>query len=238
MTLLVGSNEMRGAYCDLPAQLDLMYQARAVLAMQPGGSRHTWVTIGVDGTNRWNRGYVHDVVVGPWCGSSNQASWWLFEGSEQWATVYGMQLDCDFDAQIRAVAALRLPHTDGVDCEMLFFLLADCKAHVILDGGDGFTEKSPGAMMCHCCGKNRETVLQRFGGGEMAMASIVGQVRATGVCRGIPAERCIPDCGSHGVLRVAHCGLNGMVKVLREHGLLLRLAAARLTRALEWCSEA
>ena len=53
---------MHGAHCRFQEHLDVMYQARAVPApdaMQPGGSRYTWVTIGVDGSCRWNRGYVH-----------------------------------------------------------------------------------------------------------------------------------------------------------------------------------
>ena len=59
VSILEGSNEMRGAYCDLPTRFNLMYKARAVPApdpMQPDGSWHTWVTIGVYGTNRWNMG--------------------------------------------------------------------------------------------------------------------------------------------------------------------------------------
>ena len=133
-----------------------------------------------------------------------------------------MQSECDFDAQIGAAEVFCLPYTDGVECEPLFFLRADGKAHVILTGEDGFTKKSPRAMVCDCCGKNREAVLQRFGGGEVAIAGIEGQ--------DIPLERHIPDYGAHGVLRVAHCAVNGMVKVLREHGCLSRTAAARLVQ--------
>ena len=118
VTISEESDEMRGAYCLFPERLDLMYHVRAVPApdaMQPGGSRYTWVTIGVDGTNRWNRGYVHCAVVGLWSRPKDVTSWWLFEGSEQWATVYRMQTECNFDAQIQAAQALRLPHADGVE---------------------------------------------------------------------------------------------------------------------------
>ena len=65
--------------------LELMYQARAVPApdtMQAGGLRYTWVTIGVDGTNWLNRGYVHRAVAGPWSGPNDLANWCLFEESE------------------------------------------------------------------------------------------------------------------------------------------------------------
>ena len=161
--------------------------------MQPGGSPYIWVTIGVDGTDRWNRVYVHCAVAGPWSGTNDFASWWLFEGSEQWATVYRMQTECNFGAQIRAAPALRLPHVDGVERQPLLFLRADGKAHVILAGGDSFAKKSPGAMVCHCCGKTRQTVLQRFSGAEVAMANIAGRLRLTGVFRDIPLERRIPD---------------------------------------------
>ena len=56
---------------------------------------------------------------------------------------------------------------------------------MILAGGDSFTKKSPGAMVCRCYGKNCENVLQRFGGAEVAMACIEGRLRLTGVFREI-----------------------------------------------------
>ena len=111
----------------------------------------------------------------------HQASWWLFEGSEQWATVYRMQSECGFDAQIRVAKALCLPHTDGVERDPLFFLRADGKAHMILACGDGFTKTTPGAMVCHCCGKNMETVLQCFGGARWPWHKLKGN-RALRVC--------------------------------------------------------
>ena len=80
-----------------------------------------------------------------------------------------MQLACDFDAQMRAAVALQLPHVDGLARNPLFFLRADGKTHIMLAGGDGFTKKSPGAMVCHCCGANRSTVLRKFGGQEVAL---------------------------------------------------------------------
>ena len=92
-----------------------------------------------------------------------------------------MQTECNFDALIRAAQALRLPHADGVERQPLPFLWADGKAHVILAGADSFTKKSPGAMACHCCGKHRQTVLQRFGGAEVAMPAIEGGPPLTGV---------------------------------------------------------
>ena len=85
---------MQGAYCNIAERLALLYEVRAVRtpkALQPGAQRNTWVTIGVDGTNRWNRAYVHCAVAAPGCGPTQLASWWLFEGSEMWATVYSMQ---------------------------------------------------------------------------------------------------------------------------------------------------
>ena len=90
---------MQGAFCNLADRLALLYQARSVPTpdtMQAGAQRHTWVTIGVYGTNWWNRAYVHCVVAPPGCGPTQHASWVLFEGSEMWATVYHMQSECDF----------------------------------------------------------------------------------------------------------------------------------------------
>ena len=73
-----------------------------------------------------------------------------------WATMYNMQSECDLDTRLRAATALRLPHEDGLAHSALFFVRADGKAHIMLAGGDGFTKKRPGAMVCHCCGANRE----------------------------------------------------------------------------------
>ena len=67
-----------------------------------------------DGTKRWNRAYVHCAVVAPGCGPTHLANWWLFEGSEMWATVYSMQSESDLLTQLRAATALQLPHADRV----------------------------------------------------------------------------------------------------------------------------
>ena len=88
--ILEGEYEMQGAYCSIAERLALLYEARAVRTpetLQPGAQRNTWVTIGVDRTNRWNGAYVHCAVAAPGCGPTQLASWWLFEGSEMWATV-------------------------------------------------------------------------------------------------------------------------------------------------------
>ena len=115
-----------------------------------------------------------------------------------WATVYNMQSVCDFDTQLRAAAALQLPHADGVARRPLFFVRADGKAHIMLAGGDGLSKKRPGAMVCHCCGANSETVLRKFGGQEVALEGIKGHVRLTGVFCDIPADRRVSDFGAHG----------------------------------------
>ena len=115
--ILEGEYEMQRAYCNIAERLAVLYEARAVHtqeALQPGAQRNTWVTIGVAGTNRWNRAYVHCAMAAPGCGPTQLASWRLFEGSEMWATVYNMQLECDFDTQLGAAKALQLPHADGV----------------------------------------------------------------------------------------------------------------------------
>ena len=233
--ILEGEYEMQGAYCNIAERLALLYEARAVRtpeALQPGAQRNTWVTIGVDGTNRWNRAYVHCAVAAPGCGPTQLASWWLFEGSEMWATVYSMQSECDFDTQLRAATALQLPHADGVARSPLFFVRADGKAHIMLAGGDGFTKKRPGAMVCHCCGANSATVLRKFGGQEVALEGIKGHVRLTGVFRDIPADRRIPDFGAHGVMRVAFPGVNGIVRGLVTHGGVSRKNAATMVQGV------
>ena len=145
-----------------------------------------------------------------------------------WATVHSVQSECDFDTQLRAATALQLPHADGVARSPLFFVWADGKAHIMLAGGDGFTKKSPGAMVCHCCGANRETVLPKFGGQEVALEGIKGHVRLTGVFRDIPEDRRVPDFGAHGVMRVAIAGVSGIVRVLVTHGGVSRKSAATM----------
>ena len=69
VALLEQFDEMRGPYCPFAQRMDLMSQARAVPApdaMHPRGLRYTKLTIGVDGTNRGNRGHVHCAMAGPW----------------------------------------------------------------------------------------------------------------------------------------------------------------------------
>ena len=73
--------------------------------MQARAEHHTWVAIGVDGTDEWNRVYVHCApgASGLWANTA----WWPFEG--RWATVYRMQSACDFDAQPRAAWPCNCP---------------------------------------------------------------------------------------------------------------------------------
>ena len=114
----------------------------------------------------------------------------------------------------------------------LFFVPADGKAHIMLAGGDGFTKKSPRAMVCHSCGANRETVLRKFGGQEVALEGINGHVRLTGVFRDILADRRVPDFGAHGVMCVAISGVNGIVRVLVTHGGVSRKSAASMVQGV------
>ena len=149
-----------------------------------------------------------------------------------WATVYSMQLECDFDTELRAATALQRRHAAGVARSSLFFVWVDGKTHIMLAGGDGFTKKSPGAMVCHCCGANRETVLRKFGGQEVALEGIKGHVRPTGVFRDIAADRRVPDFGAHGVMRIAIAGVNGIARVLVTHGGVSRKSAASMVQGV------
>ena len=143
-----------------------------------------------------------------------------------------MQSECDFDTQLRAATALQLPHADGVARSPLFFVRADGKAHIMLAGGDGFTKKSPGAMVCHCCGANREMVLRKFGGQEVALEGIKGHVRRTGVFLDIPAGRRVPDFGAHGFMCVAIVTVNRIVRVIVTHGGVSRKSAATMVQGV------
>ena len=143
-----------------------------------------------------------------------------------------MQSECDFDTQLHAATALQVPHADGVAHSPLFFVRADGKAHMMLAGGDGFTKESPGAIVCHCCGANREKVLRKFGGKEVALEGIKGHIRLTGVFRDIPADLRVRDFGAHGVMRVAIAGVNGIVRVLVTHGGVSRKSAATMVQGV------
>ena len=89
-----GNVTMHGALCDLRACVDLLFGARTVRAprvLQPGAHHYTWVTIGVDRTNWWNRAHVHGALGALGCGITKLASWRLFEGAETWKTVFALQ---------------------------------------------------------------------------------------------------------------------------------------------------
>ena len=118
----------------------------------------------------------------------------------------------------------------------LLFLRSNGKACVILAGWGIFSKKNPVAMVCHYYGKNRETVLQRFGGAQVAIAGTKGQPRLTGVCRNIPAERRLHDCGAHGVLRAAHCAVKGSVEILCEEPFVKARGKKAWPKLREWCS--
>ena len=109
---------------------------------------------------------------------------------------------------------------------------ADGKAHIMLAGGDGFTKKSPGTMVCHCCGGNLETILRKLGGQEVAVEGNKGHVRRTGVFRDIPADRRVLDFGAHGVMCVAIAGVNGIVRVLVTHGGVSKKSAATMAQGV------
>ena len=149
-----------------------------------------------------------------------------------WAVVWSMQSEFDFDTQLRAATAVQLPHADGVARSPLFFVQADGKAHIMPAGGDGFTKKSPGAMVCRCCGTNRETILRPFGGQEVAVEGIKGHVRPTGVFRDIAADRRVPDFGVHGVMHVPIAGVNGIERELVTHGGVSRKSAATMVQGV------
>ena len=65
-------------------------------------------------------------------------------------------------------------------------------------------------MVCWVCGRNRADCLANFG----FEATIDGWWEVVlpmgAIYRHIPAKRCIPDYGLHGVLRVTICGILGM----------------------------
>ena len=147
LSILERGYEMHGAYRNVPKRSGVLYHAHAILAaevLHPGAQRHTWVTVGRDATNYGNRGYAHSPMAAPECDPTQLVSWWSFKCTDLRPTVFRMQAKCDFDAQLRTLAGLQMPHADGMARGPLFLLRADGKDHVLLASGDGFTKKNPG----------------------------------------------------------------------------------------------
>ena len=74
-----GAVHIDGAIVDLADRIRHLFECRDPPrhpVLQPQANEHQWVTIGVDGTSRHNKSYVHCVLgLDVHCG--RQASWWL-----------------------------------------------------------------------------------------------------------------------------------------------------------------
>ena len=143
--------------------------------------------------------------------SPNQlASWWLLGGSEEWATLYAAAQEVDCDQQLCYRGKVVLQDTSGADRETLFLLCADGTAQISMANGKFLKAEASQAMVCWVCGRNRADCLANF----CLEATIDGWwevvLPMAATYRHLPAKRCIPDYGLHGVLRVTICGISSM----------------------------
>ena len=167
--------------------------------------------LAVDGTSRHEASYVHCTLEGI-SNLDQLASWWLLGGSEEWATFYAVAQEVDFDQQLLDASKVVFQDSFGDDRETLFFLCADGKAQILMANCKNFKAETSQAMVCWVCGRNRAHCLQIANFGLEATIDGWWEVVLPmgAIYRHIPAKRCIPDYGLHGVLRVTICGISGM----------------------------
>ena len=124
--------------------------------------------------------------------------------------MYAAAQEVGFDQQLWDASKVVFQDTSGADREMLFFLSADGKAHILMANCKTFKAEASQAMVCLVCGRNRADCLANFGL-EATIDRWWEVVLPMGaIYRHIPAKRRIPDYRLHGVLRVTICGISGM----------------------------
>ena len=144
--------------------------------------------------------------------SPNQlSSWWLLGGRKVGDPLrYAASQEIDFDDELRKAATVGLKGTGGNDRQSLFFFLcADGKAQVLIEGCQNWKAESPGATVCWVCMCNRALCLATFGTASAIDGNWEGVVAIGAIYRTITSDRRVPDYGLHGVLRVVLCGING-----------------------------
>ena len=92
----------------------------------PNPSCFRWVNLGVDGTKRWSKTYVHATIGSAFDPSVHLTSWWVFQGPEKWASLRVFATKMDGSQQVRLCRALKLP-VAGQEVPVRLFLLADGK---------------------------------------------------------------------------------------------------------------
>ena len=182
--------------------------------MQPGGREELWIPIAVDGTTRWETGYVHCAVQAPGSTCNTLSSWWLMRSAETWECVYGAAQDHDFDGQLLRAQHVQVVDTKGEEREPHFCLLSDGKGQVLLAGCNAWTTEGEDGCVCWCCQQSRPAILRGFGLPATILAALAQSIRLTGVMRVILPVYRVPDFGLHGCLRCTVCGL-------KEHALIL-----------------
>ena len=115
--------ELYGAVCALPKRLQHLYSCRPseqVYVQQPVDARLHWMRIAVDSTLHHEASYVL-CMLGGTSSPDQRASRWLLRGSEEWATLYPVAHEVDFDQQLWDASKVALHDTSGSDRETLFF---------------------------------------------------------------------------------------------------------------------
>jgi hypothetical protein len=187
---------------------------------QPGqpGSK-VWINLAMDGTTRFSKTYVHFTVGETFAPEADLASWTLAQGSEKWQTLKALTAFIRADEQLAEALRQRYPTAANVDERIQLFLLSDSKGHTTMSGCVPFTANEPDACVCCACGKNRKDVLAVFGEWN-TIAHAVFALRCPGTCilGSIAPDQRLPDYGLHGVLRMLHCALEGMLRLMKRLG--------------------
>jgi hypothetical protein len=213
--------DVKGAHVNLTNRIQAMARAKPFpepVAGQGGVRRSVWVNLAMDGTLRWNKGYIHMTVGATFDPTLELNTWWLLQGGEKWSTLRAVATAIAANEQAaRAEGDCTVWTAEGVEEQILLFLLADGKGQVAMAGCAGFNSTKPGACVCHACGKDNAEVKALFGlGSTIAHVGFERGLSAKAILACIPPDRRIPDYGLHGVARVLVCALNGMVRLMQE----------------------
>ena len=232
-----GSGFVRVAAVPLAERVRHLFDCRARDLEAPHilqrDARTQYLNIAIDATSRWVGGRTHNhCTLGFTSQCSTLATWWLAAGSEKWANVFAIAQDLDLDRQLRSLQDVRI-RVEGVEMDVLPFLCADSKAHVIMAGGAAFTKGGPFASVCWVCARSRASILALFGTITAMDTPISGTIPVTGILRPIPPERRIPDFGLHGVCRVLFSGVEGILAAMQAQGVAKGTAARGLQSILD-----
>ena len=122
------------------------------------------VGISFDATKLWQASFVH-FAVGDLGSHMPLGSCILLRGSAKKAIDTQLAEVYDLNADLIELAQQQIPHKGAYLRKVIPSFIADTKAQVILGGCSSFRAKTPAAIVCWLCAKNRATILHEFGCG-------------------------------------------------------------------------